>query len=84
MPLTLAISRAKDRELFYRRDGRTRIRRIYNRVILDELERKRLQLPFDYRDDLDVEWTGHPEWYFRISSSRFRGCSIPQCPARGF
>ena len=24
-------------------------------------------LPFDFRDDLDVEWAGHPNWYFRIS-----------------
>ena len=56
------------RQLLYRRDGRlTPIRRVYNRVIPDELERKGVVLPFDYRDDLDVEWTGHPEWYFRIS-----------------
>ena len=39
----------------------TPIRRIYNRVIPDELERKGCALPFDYRDDLDVEWTGHPD-----------------------
>ena len=56
------------RRLFYRRDGAlTQIRRIYNRVIPDEQERKGVALPFDYREDLDVEWTGHPEWYFRIS-----------------
>src|SRR5579864_3249142 len=59
----------KDRnKLFYRRNGkRTRIERIYNRVIVDELERKKIKTPFDYRDDLDVEWAGHPNWYFRIS-----------------
>ena len=56
------------RRLFYRRDGRSvPIRRIYNRVIPDELLTKGTALPFDYRDDLDVEWTGHPEWYFRVS-----------------
>jgi len=56
------------RRLFYRRDGkRTLIERIYNRVIPDELERKNVPLPFDYRDDLDVEWAGHPSWYFQIS-----------------
>jgi hypothetical protein len=56
------------RRLYYRRDDAlTPIRRIYNRVIPDELVRKGVALPFDYRDDLDVEWTGHPEWYFRIS-----------------
>jgi hypothetical protein len=43
------------------------IERIYNRVIVDELQRKRIRLPFDYRDDLQVEWAGHPNWYFRIS-----------------
>jgi hypothetical protein len=56
------------RRLLYRRDGRlTPIRRVYNRVIPDELEQKRIALPFDYRDDLDVEWAGHPAWFFRIS-----------------
>lgn len=55
-------------DLFYQRDGRTTpIRRIYNRVIPDELERTGITLPFDYRDDLNVEWAGHPSWYFRIS-----------------
>jgi hypothetical protein len=54
--------------LLYRRDGKlVRIRRVYNRVIPDELERKQIALPFDYRDDLDVEWGGHPAWYFRLS-----------------
>src|SRR5438309_6442609 len=54
--------------LYYERDGkRVPIRRIYNRVIVDELERKNIKLAFDWRDDLDVEWAGHPNWYFRIS-----------------
>ncbi len=57
--------------LFYRdpvRDGRlTRIERIYNRAIVDELVRRDIALPFDYRDELDVEWAGHPNWYFQIS-----------------
>ena len=56
------------RNLFYLRDGqRTPIARIYNRVIPDELERKNVPLPFDYRDELDVEWAGHPSWYFQVS-----------------
>ena len=43
------------------------IERIYNRVIVDELERKNVQLAFDFRDEVEVEWAGHPNWYFRIS-----------------
>ena len=54
----------------YRRgpDGRELpVERIYNRTIVDELERRQIKLTFDWRDDLDVEWAGHPNWYFRIS-----------------
>jgi hypothetical protein len=58
------------RRLFYRDDATGRlvaVERIYNRVIVDELERKQIELPFDYRDDLEVEWAGHPNWYFCVS-----------------
>jgi len=55
-------------QLYYERNGgRVPIRRIYNRAIVDELQRKNVSLGFDWRDDLDVEWAGHPNWYFRIS-----------------
>jgi len=54
--------------LFHARDGREiEVRRIYNRCIVDELERKGINLPFDLTEPLDVEWAGHPNWYFRIS-----------------
>ena len=52
----------RGRSLF-RADG-TPVRRIYNRVVFDELIAKRIELPFDYRDDLDVEWAPHPNWYW--------------------
>jgi hypothetical protein len=55
-------------QLYYERNGgRVPIRRIYNRAIVDELQRKDVKLGVDWRDDLDVEWAGHPNWYFRIS-----------------
>ena len=58
----------RGKKLYYRKDGREiEVRRIYNRTIVDELERKNITLPFDLRDELDVEWAGHPNWYFRIS-----------------
>jgi hypothetical protein len=54
--------------LFYRDAGRlVPVERIYNRVIVDEVVRKGVTLPFDYRDELQVEWAGHPNWYFRVS-----------------
>ena len=65
----LTTLRKKGRQLFYDRDGHeTRIVRIYNRVIFDELERRPdLQVPFRFQDDLDVKWVCHPNWYYRIS-----------------
>jgi hypothetical protein len=45
----------------------TPIRRIYNRAIADELIARKIQLPFDLTHSWDVEWAGHPNWYFLIS-----------------
>jgi hypothetical protein len=60
--------RKQGSQLYYERNGgRVPIRRIYNRAIVDELQRKGIKLGFDFRDDLTVEWAGHPNWYFRIS-----------------
>ncbi len=58
------------KNLFYRNDkGKlTAIHRIYNRVIFDELDRRPdLKRSFDFTEDLNVEWAGHPNWFFRIS-----------------
>ena len=59
----------RGRQLFYDRDGmETRVERIYNRVIFDELERRPdLELPFRFQDELDVTWVAHPNWYYKIS-----------------
>lgn len=58
----------RGKKLFYIRNGQEiEIRRIYNRVIIDEFVRKGVTANFDFRDELDVEWAGHPNWYFRMS-----------------
>lgn len=60
----------KGKQLFYKNSEGHEIlvKRIYNRVIFDELDlRTDLKLDFHFSDDLDVEWAGHPNWFFRIS-----------------
>ncbi|WP_026709863.1 hypothetical protein [Flavobacterium filum] len=60
----------KGKNLYYtnKKGEEIEVKRIYNRVIFDELDlRTDLQLNFDFSDDLDVEWAGHPNWFFRIS-----------------
>lgn len=68
-PVCLTEVTKRGRQLFYRRDEReVRIERIYNRVIFDELLRRSdLKPGFNFQDEIDVEWVGHPNWYFRIS-----------------
>src|ERR1700730_1010019 len=59
----------RGRQLFYELNGREiRVKRIYNRVIFDELARRPdLEMSFRFQDDLDVTWVAHPNWYYRIS-----------------
>ncbi len=60
----------KGNQLFYKnkRGVDIQVKRIYNRVIFDELDlRTDLNLNFDFSKEYDVEWAGHPNWFFRIS-----------------
>jgi hypothetical protein len=69
------------RELWYERDGRkTRILRVYNRVIVDELVAKKIELPFRFTEELDVQWAGHPNWFFRWSKHALPGLRHPLVP----
>jgi hypothetical protein len=57
------------------------VKRIYNRAIVDELVRKDIKADFDFTDDLDVEWAGHPNWFFRLSKFSlpwFRHVCVPE------
>ena len=56
------------------------IERIYNRAIVDELERRGIDMPFDWRDDLEVEWAGHPNWFFRLSKFSLPYLRHPAAP----
>jgi hypothetical protein len=81
----IAKLRKQGNRLFYQHEGREiPIHRIYNRAIVEELERKAIKLPFDYRDCLDVEWAGHPNWYFRISKFSLPFLNHPSVPKAVF
>ena len=56
-------------KLYYRDVAGRRIpvHRIYNRAIADELISRRITLPVDLSRPWEVEWAGHPNWYFLIS-----------------
>jgi hypothetical protein len=77
--------RKRGNRLYYERAGREiPIHRIYNRAIADELVRKNVSLAFDFRDDLAVEWAGHPNWFFRISKFSLPYMRHPSVPRSQF
>ena len=76
------------RELFYEQDGRkVRIRRIYNRLIFDDLfqqspevqEKGKIML-----QDLDVTWVPHPNWFYRYSKFSLPFIDHPYVPETRF
>jgi len=59
------------KQLYYVNNGKkTRIKRIYNRVIFDDLfqqskdVQKRGKI---FQQDLDITWVPHPNWFYRLS-----------------
>jgi len=57
-------------QLFYLQNGKkTRLKRIYNRLIFDEVSTRQelFKSSFDPREQLDIEWITHPNWFYRIS-----------------
>ena len=71
----------RGRELWYERDGRkTRVLRVYNRLIVDELVEKKVEMPFRLTDELDVQWAGHPNWFFRWSKHALPDLRHPLVP----
>ena len=82
-PVCLTKIRKDGRALFYEKDGRQiRIKRIYNRLIFDDLQNfPDLKTDFHLTDDVDVEWVGHPNWFFRISKYTLPLLKSPYIPA---
>jgi hypothetical protein len=74
-PMTLV---KRGRKLF-RADG-TPVRRIYNRIVFDELIQKEIHLPFDHREELDVQWVPHPNWYWTWSKYSLPFLDHPTVP----
>ena len=71
------------RKLFYKNSRKTiPIERIYNRVIFDDLKRNDIAFSFNYKDELDVKWISHPNWFFKISKYSLpllKGKYVPEC-----
>lgn len=72
----------KDGKRLFRDVGgrRVQVKRIYNRIVFDELERKGTSLPFSYTEELDVSWCSHPNWYWIFSKYTLPYVDHPAVP----
>jgi hypothetical protein len=76
------------KKLFYLNNGKkTEVKRIYNRVIFDELQ----QQPADvqekgkiFLEEVEVEWCPHPNWFYRISKYTLPFIRHPYVPPTFF
>ena len=75
------------KKLYYIKDGeKVQIKRIYNRVIFDELQQQKASLGdfVDITSELDVEWVPHPNWFYRISKFTLPFIKHPYVPETFF
>jgi hypothetical protein len=73
--------RKDGRKLVVPIDGKlVALERVFNRAIIDELDDLGVQISFDWNNDLDVQWAGHPSWYFRISKENMQTLTHPAVP----
>ncbi len=75
------------KKLYYLKDGvKTEIKRIYNRIIFDDLKANKESLGniVDITQDLDVEWIPHPNWFYRISKYTLPFITHPYVPQTFF
>ncbi|MBS2033086.1 MAG: hypothetical protein JST54_34760 [Deltaproteobacteria bacterium] len=69
------------KKLFRMRAGKkVPVKRIYNRMVFDELEAKNAKVPFRWNDDLDVTWCSHPNWYWVWSKFALPHIDHPAVP----
>lgn len=75
------------KNLFYMKDGKKMpIKRIYNRIIFDELSqvKEKLGPVVDITQDLNVEWAPHPNWFYRVSKFTLPYLQHPYVPETFF
>ncbi|TDH28063.1 hypothetical protein EXU57_06260 [Segetibacter sp. 3557_3] len=87
-PVSLTDLIKEGKKLFYMKDGeKTPIKRIYNRVIFDDLQQQTQEVQ-DFGklllEELDVEWAPHPNWFYRISKYTLPFINHPYVPETKF
>lgn len=87
-PVCLTKLIKEGRKLFYLNNGvKTEIKRIYNRIIFDDLMHQTPEVQEKGKimfDELDVTWIAHPNWFYRISKYTLPFINHPYVPQTWF
>jgi len=88
-PVCITELMQEGKKLFYvneKTGKKTAVKRIYNRIIFDDLHAQKDSLGsfVDITQDLDVAWVSHPNWFYRISKYTLPFIHHPFVPATYF
>lgn len=88
-PVCLTQLYKQGRRLFYNNEAGNPVpvTRIYNRLIFDELEQQTPDIRSKgdlLKEDLEVEWIPHPDWFYRVSKYTLPFLQHPNIPATSF
>jgi hypothetical protein len=76
------------KKLFYKKEDRLiQIKRIYNRIIFDDLQQQEQPIQEKGKlllEELEIEWITHPNWFYRISKFTLPFINNPWVPKTYF
>ncbi|WP_410220871.1 hypothetical protein [Pedobacter sp.] len=85
--LSITDIKKRGKALYYIERGKEiELKRIYNRLIFDEAANNLsvFKEGFDPREELDIEWITHPNWFYRISKYTMPFLQSPFVPETSF
>lgn len=84
-PVCITDVKVDGNRLYREVDGeRIPIKRLYNRLVWDELQSRGVKPAFDWKQPLDVTWCSHPNWYWVWSKYSLPFLDHPAVPRAHF
>lgn len=75
----------EDNKIYYKKgETKIQVKRIFNRIIFDELKNISQSAFIDLSVSYEVEWVSHPNWFYRISKFTLPFIKSPYVPSAYF
>lgn len=85
-PLCISDLKKEGKDFYYIKNGRKiGVEKIFHRAIFDEIvKRPDIKRSFKFTESANVEWIGHPNWFFRLSKYTMPFLDSPYVPKTHF